>query len=130
MAAISGKAGSVKVDATVPAVVYSITSWEADLKGDAIDVTGMGDSGAKTFIGGLTEGSCSFECYEDSDHVLNADIAPGASVLIQLRYVSTDAAAWHGEAIVTSLKPTVSVEGAVKWSVAAQFTGAVEYANP
>lgn len=130
MAAISGKAGSVKADATVPAVVYSVTNWEVDLKGDAIDVTGMSDSGAKTFIGGLTEGTCTIDCVEDGDNPLNVDIAPGATILIELRYVSTDASAWHGSAIVTSLKPTVKVDGAVTWAIGATFSGTVHYATP
>lgn len=130
MATISGKAGSVLADATTPAAIYSVTSWELDLKGTAIDVTGMSDAGAKTFVGGLTEGTAQIECFEDGDHALNTDIAPGLTILVQLRYISNDAAAWHGSAIVTGLKPTVAVDGAVKWSISCQFSGTIHYANP
>lgn len=130
MANLAGKAGEVKIDSTVPAVVYSVTSWEADIKSDAIEVTGMGDSGNKTFIGGLTEGTFTVECFEDSDHALNTDITPGATCLVQLRYNSADSSAWHGSAIITDLKPTVSVDGAVKWTFSGQFSGEVHYAAP
>jgi hypothetical protein len=130
MANIAGKAGEIKIDATVPAVVYSVASWEADLKGDAIDVTGMTDAGKKSFISGLTEGTFGAECYEDDANPLNPDVSPGATCLVQLRYVSTDTSAWHGSAIITDLKPTVTVEGAVKWSFTGQFTGEVHYAIP
>ena len=128
MARIAGTAGSVKADATTVAQVYGLTSWELDYKGEAIDVTGMDSaSDAKEFIGGLTEGTISMECFEEGDHPLNADIAPGATVLYELRYTGLTGASWHGSAIVTDLKPSVSVEGAVKWSITAQATGAIAY---
>lgn len=130
MARIAGKAGEVKADATTVAVVYGVTSWELDYKGEAVDATGMDSSGAKQFVAGLTEGTLSIECFEESDHPLNTDILPGLTILFNLRYVSTDAAAWHGSAIVTDLKPSVTVEGAVKWSITAQATGSFHYANP
>ncbi len=130
MARLSGKAGSVKADATIVALVYGVTSWELDYKGEAVDVTGMDSSGAKAFIGSLTEGTISFECFEDTDHPLNTDILPGLTILWEFRYASGDTSAWHGSAIVTDLKPTVSVDGAVKWSVNAQCTGTFHYAIP
>jgi len=130
MARLSGKAGSVKADATMVALVYGVTSWELDYKGEAMDVTGMDSSGAKAFIGSLTEGTISFECFEDTDHPLNTDILPGLTILWEFRYASGDTSAWHGSAIVTDLKPTVSVDGAVKWSVNAQCTGTFHYAIP
>jgi hypothetical protein len=130
MAMIAGKAGSVKADATVPTPVYSVTSWEFDYQGDAIETTGMSDGGKRTYIGGLTGGNFTFECFEDTDHVLNADITPGATILVEFRYVSTDSSAWHGSGIVTSLKPTVAVDGAVKWTVTGTMTGTIEYAVP
>ena len=130
MARLSGKAGEVKADATVAATVYGVTNWEIDYKGDAIDTTGMDSAGAKVFIGGLTEISGTVECFHESDHELNTDITPAATILVELYYATGDASAWHGSAVVTDTKPTVQVDGAVKWSITFQGTGAWEYAAP
>jgi predicted secreted protein len=130
MARIVGNHSMIKLDATVPTEVVGCTSWEIDYKGEAIDTTGMDSAGAKGFIGGLTEASIAFECYEDAATPLNTDIAPGAVLLWQFRYIHDDAAAWHGSAIITDMKPSVTVEGAVKWSITGQATGTVHYANP
>lgn len=127
MARIAGKAGEVEIDATVPATVYGVTNWELDYQGDAIDVTGMGDSGARTFIGGLVGGSATIECFEDGAHALNTDIRPGLGVTANLRYVTTDLTSWNGTGYITGLRPRVAVDGAVQWTITVQFSGEIAY---
>lgn len=127
MARISGKIGQVKLDATTPSVVYGVTSWEMTYEGNAIDVTGMNDNGAKTFIPGLTSATITVEAFEESDHPLNTDVRPGNIVLFDLYYQSTDSNYWYGSAIVTSASPSVQVDGAVKWTINLQATGTVSY---
>jgi predicted secreted protein len=127
MSRIAGKAGSVLIDATVPAAVLGVTSWDADLQGDVTDTTGMDSGGTKEFLAGLTSGTASVECF--SDGTLNTDIRPGLTVLVNLKHVSTDANYWYGDGIVTSVKPTVAVDGAVKFSLGVQFSGTVTWGS-
>jgi len=129
MARVAGKAGQVWADAGVPTeadVALGVTNWELDLKGDAVDTTGMDDAGVKSFIAGLTEGTGSIEAFADG--ALDTDIVPGTTIGCYLLNADGDASGWTGSAIVTGLKPTVAVDGAVKWSIGVQYSGTIEYA--
>jgi len=130
MAHVAGKAGQVWCDTGVPTeadVILYVTNWELDYKGDAIDVTGMTDVGVKSFVSGLTEGAVSVDCFYD-DAGLDVHIAPGASVGCYLLYADGDASGWKGTGIVTDMKPSVAVDGAVKWNLSIQYSDAFSYA--
>lgn len=130
MARISGKAGQVWADiAPGPSseadVILGVTSWDLDLKGDAVDTTGMDSGGAKEFLPGLTEGTGSVEAFADG--TLDTDIRPGTLLHIQLLYADGDTKGWFGTAICTGLKPNVQVEGAVKYTIGLQYSGTITY---
>jgi len=120
MARLSGKGGSASVGG---AAVLGVTSWEIDYKGEAVDVTGMDSSGAKQFVGGLTEWSGTIDGNLESGATLPT---PAASVAVALvDSADTGYNTYSGTAIVTGVKPSTSVEGAVKYSITFQGTGAL-----
>jgi predicted secreted protein len=121
MARLSGKDGTVSVNASV----LGVTSWEIDYKGDAIDVTGMDSSGAKAFIGGLTEWSGTVEGHWESTAPPSAALV-GTQVNVSL--VSDNATpkvTCAGAVIVTGLKIGVSVDANVTYTYTFQGTGAL-----
>jgi len=123
MAARSGKAGTVTWNGEV---VGHVISWSTNLEGDAIDVTGMTEAGVAAFIGGVTRGTCDFECFLDTTTAVQPDeMDPVTSATLAL---ADGVNTISGTAIITSAKPTVAVDGAVKWSCSAQFTGAITIA--
>ncbi len=135
MARLAGKKGAIYTDlgdgvGENPAEVLGVTSWEIDYKGDAIDVTGMDSSGAKSFIGGLTEWTATVECHWDSDEAQLADtLKPGNRIALQL-YLDNSGSPIFGDspyvyAIMTDFKPSVAVDGAVAVSMTLQGTGAL-----
>lgn len=131
MARETGKIGQVWCDAGVPTeadVILHVTNWELDYKGDAIDVTGMDSAGAKAFIAGLTEGTVTVECFLDAVTELDADIVPGATLGCYLLYADGDLSGWKGSGILTDMKPSVPVDGGVKWSLTLQYSGTFSYA--
>lgn len=120
MARLSGKGGSLSIGG---AAVLGVTSWEIDYKGEAVDVTGMDSSGAKAFVGGLTEWSFSCEGNLESGATLPT---PAASVALSaVDSADTGYNTYTGTMIITGVKPTTSVDGAVKYSITAQGTGAL-----
>lgn len=134
MARMAGKAGAFHIDAIEPADPAGVTQWELDYKGEAIDTTGMDNTlGAKEFIAGLTEASGTATLFATDDAqnpVANTELRPGLTCVAYLYHASGDTSCWHGSCIITDLKPTVTVSGAVEYSLSFQFTGAVEYAVP
>jgi predicted secreted protein len=118
MAVLSGKEGSATVGGTA---ITHLASWEIDYKGDAIDVTGMSESGKKAFIGGLTEWSGSMEFALDGGLALPT---PATSVSVSLvDSADTGYNTYAGTAVITGVKPSTSVDGAVKCSVSFQGSG-------
>lgn len=119
MARLSGKAGS----ATINAVGYKgIKNWEIDYKGDAIDVTGMDSSGAKAFIGGLTEWSGSVDMNWDTTQAI-----PTPAAIVAATFLTGEGSgsydSYAGNVIVTSAKLSIPVEGAAQLNLTFQGTG-------
>jgi predicted secreted protein len=119
MARLSGKIGS----ASLGGAILGVNSWEIDYKGEAIDVTGMDSAAAKAFIGGLTEWSGSLEGFLESGATLPLPAATAAVSLVD----SADAGfnTYTGSSIITGVKYSTSVEGAVKYSITFQGTAAL-----
>lgn len=130
MARQSGKAGKVILDNSGTAIVYHVARWEANYKGDAIDVTGMNDSGLKNFVGGLTEFTATVECFADPSNELDSDITPAGTCYFELYHNVSDTKCWHGDGIITDKNPQVQVDGAVRWSIALTGTGLVQWDTP
>lgn len=125
MARYAGKSGQIEVDSVTPAELLGVRSWELDYKGDAVDVTGFDSSGAKAFIAACTEWSVSMEAFALG--AIDSDIRPGSTLKVDLEQQSGDGSYWYGDTIVTDVKPTVAVDGAVIYSVTAQGTGALTW---
>lgn len=133
MARLAGKAGAFLIDATVPADPTGVVSWELDWQADTVDVTGMDSAGAKEYVASLSgaTGTAKILATGDAQNpVANTELRPGLTCVAYLKHASGDTASYHGNVIVTSLKPQVAVDGAVTFDLAFQFTGAVDYAVP
>ena len=124
----SGKAGQVWLDVGQPTQddrILGVTSWDLELKGDAIDVTGMDNAGIKEFIPAATEGTASIEAFADGE--LDPDIKEGAVLGCCLIASAWDTHGWIGSGVLSSKRPTVQVDGAVKWTLSLQFSGTINY---
>ena len=129
--ATAGKTGQVWVegsggDAAVGDAVAKVTSWEVDVACDTVDITGMSDAGLRRFLAGLTAatGRCSLVADTDNDIL---DI--GTTCTVAFLYESGAASYWLGDAIITDVKPTVSVDGAVLFDCELQFDGGATYSS-
>jgi predicted secreted protein len=125
MARLSGKTGSVSFNA---APIVNINSIEVDYTGDAVEVTGMDDSGKRSYISGLTGWSGTFEGFLESTATLPL---PGASAAIAIDMTGDVAASadnYSGTAIITGMKVSTTVDGAVKYSASFQGTGTLTIA--
>jgi hypothetical protein len=128
MAGFSGKTGAI----TGPTINVNLTSMEIDHKGEAVDVTGMSDSGLKKFVAGLTEFSGSFEGHATGDVTA---LQPGLSTATWVFSTGSTGApkltctysAGITYVIITGCKVSSSVEGSVKCSVTFQGSGTLTY---
>ncbi len=115
MAQISGKLGEVRIGGTTQS---GMKSWTIDYTVDAIDTTDFADTGTKSFIAGISGWSGSFEGYKDA-----APTAIGAEIALILKE-STDATQQYtGQAILTGIHETVSIDGVVTEAYDFQGTG-------
>lgn len=123
MARLSGKSGS----ASIGGAISNVSNWEIDYQGDAIDVTGMDSSGAREFIGGLTQWSGTVECHLDSAQALPTP--SGAAVAVSLvDSADTGYNTYSGNVIVTGIRPRTAVDGNVQCTITFQGTGALSIA--
>jgi len=113
MAQISGKAGEVQVAAST---VNGIKSWTIDYVLDALETTDFADSGAKTYIAGLSGWSGSFEGFKDA-----APTGIGSIIALVLKESATASQVYSGSAILTGSHEVVSVDGIV--GIAYDFQG-------
>ena len=121
MANISGKAGSVLVAA---ATVAGIRSWSLDYTGDALETSDFGDSGHRTYIPGIDGWSGRFDGFKDA-----APQAIGAEIALQLKESATAGQLYTGQAIITGVSPSVSVDGVVSIAYTFQGSGALTVAT-
>jgi len=128
MSRYAGKTGEVKIaphGGTLAAIV-GVKSWEIDAKCDAVDVTGMDSGGAKEFLSGLTEWNGTVECFVDSSELQILDeIREGVPCDVAFA-VQTGGLTFSGTGVITGIKPSVSVEGAVTLSLTIQGSGGLE----
>ncbi len=105
MGQIAGKLGEVRVGGTT---VAGMKSWTVDYVVDAMETTDFADAGVKSFIAGISEWAGSFEGYKDA-----APTAIGAEIALILKE-STDATQQYtGQAILTGIHETVSIDGVI-----------------
>lgn len=129
MPRFSGKAGSISLGGNVAGLI----KWDIDAKAETTDVTGMDSAGVKEFLAGLTEWSGSFEAFPTGSV---AAYKPGSefttftfasSATAGAPKFTADATAPAGKIIITGLKVSTDVKGAVQISCSFQGSGNLAY---
>ena len=116
MAKLAGYAGSVYIGSNIA----GIKSWTLDYIMGVLETTGFDSSGHKTFIPSIDEWSGSFEGYKDA-----APQGIGTEIALELRESQTATQKWAGQAIITAIHPSTSVDGLVTYSYDFQGTAAL-----
>ncbi|MBU2060031.1 MAG: hypothetical protein KKB38_20140 [Gammaproteobacteria bacterium] len=106
------------------ATTAGVKSWTLDKTMEVADTTGFDSSGHRTFSPTVDQWSGSFEGYKDG-----TPLTIGTMVLIELQESSTITQQYRGSAVLTSVHPSVSVDGLVLYSYDFQGSGALEYAS-
>ncbi len=96
--------------------VVAIREWSMDVVASVQDTSGYSDGQAKVFTVTTTEWGGSFSGFKDGP-----PLAIGTHVAIELMEAEValpgpSTAAWRGEAIITNLRPTSSVDGIVLYA--------------
>jgi hypothetical protein len=110
MAEIHGNGGSI----TFTNLTAGVKSWTLNWVGDVHDITDFADGTARTFKAGLTSWTATAECQLDAANTA----APGDSATLTLNVDGT--INYAGTAIITSMAPSVPVDGIVMVSYSFQ----------
>lgn len=113
MGHISGKAGQVDTGSAVS----GIKSWTLDYIVDALETTDFADAGVRSYVGGCSGWSGSFEGYKEG----TPQAITGNEITLTL-YEETGAGNWTGNAILTAVHATTSFDGVVSYSYDFQGT--------
>ena len=116
MAVITGKDGSVSVDAVN---VSLITSWSISIEADTLEYTNFGSGGWKENMGSLKSWSGSIEGFADTAQT--ATISVGDEVTLVLVEGGAGSTTYTGSAIVTSKSVDASTAELV--TISFDFTG-------
>lgn len=124
MAKLSGKSGTVSVDAAT----IQVRNWEFTQTADMLDVTSADSSGNREFISGLTGATGSFTAQWKSDenpHSDPPDILPGNSLACIFQAGITGGPKYTVTALVNEITTSNPIEGVIEYSVSFTVTGAV-----
>lgn len=96
--------------------VIGIREWNMDVVASVQDTSGYSDGQAKVFTVTTTEWSGSFSGFKDGP-----PLAIGQHIALELMEAEValpgpSTAAWRGEAIITNMRPTSSVDGIVQYA--------------
>ena len=116
MAVITGKDGSVSVDAVN---VSTVSSWSVSIEADTLEYTSFDSGGWKDMMGSLKSWSGSIEGFADTTQT--ASIAVGDEVTLVLVEGGSGSKTYTGSAIVTSKSVDASTAELV--TVSFDFTG-------
>ena len=117
----TGKNGSIVVAGNT----HHVTSWEAEVTAEAVDVTDSSSGSYREFIQGLVTGTLT------ADFVYNAATPPhGFGILRGVTAVFTGTMGDAGDTIsgsvlFTSVRYRTPIEGRVEFSINGQFTGSI-----
>ena len=117
MAEVVGKSGSI----TCTNLTAGVKAWSLNLVGDTLETTDYADSGHRTFIAGLDGWTGSCEVNWDT---ANSSLAVGETIDALIFSVVGATEKYTGEAIVTGISVSSSVDGLVTMSVSFQGSGA------
>lgn len=111
-------------------IVDGIKSWTLDYTVDTLDTTDFQDGqtteGARSFIPGLSGWSGSFEGYKDG---VPKALSFSSSVKLVLAESETAGQAWIGDAFITGIHPSVSIDGVISYTYDFTGTGELEEAS-
>ena len=116
MAVITGKDGSVSVDAVN---VSTVSSWSVSIEADTLEYTSFDSGGWKDMMGSLKSWSGSIEGFADTTQT--ASITVGDEVTLVLVEGGSGSKTYTGSAIVTSKSVDASTAELV--TVSFDFTG-------
>jgi len=115
MAEVAGKTGSI----TCTGLTAGVKSWSLNLVGDTLETTDYADSGHRTYIAGLDGWTGSCEVNWDTANTISI----GDTIAALVFSVVGTTEVYTGEAIVTGISPTSSVDVLVTMSVSFQGSG-------
>lgn len=107
-------------DLLAPAAIPGIREWSIDYVATAIDDSGYDGGQDKTFIIGQKEWSGSFGGPKNQ-----APLALGTSITFEFQESAVGTQKWVGDAFITNIRPTSSVDGIVMYSYDFQGSGAL-----
>jgi len=129
MAEISGYGGSITFS---DALLYisdatrNIHAWNLDLNADALEVTSFADAGDRSYIRGLKGWTAGCESYVDGTLAIQAsDIGYTAKLILY----TSDALYYYGDAVLTGVSASVSVDAVATQSLKFQGTDALVYSD-
>ena len=118
MASISGRYGSV----TFSSGQTYVKSWSLDYNADLYETTNFDDSsGGRSYIGGYTGWSGSYECNYSTDNTA----VPGGTGTIVLKTSTGSAGFWCGDVVITNMSVNAPVDGLVTQTYTFQGSGAL-----
>lgn len=122
---ISGFKGAIALsDLDGQAIEFNAKSWSIDWTGDVHDTTDFTTVGPKTFIGGLTSWTGSFECFIDkTTALLSGGLGTCPTDGDAKFYISDSSDYFSGDIIITGLGLSTSVDGLPMVSASFQGTG-------
>lgn len=117
MAEIAGKVGLLKEGSNT---LSGGRNWSIDAACDTLDSTDFSDSGARTFIAGLTSWSGSMEfLYQGSA----PPVTLGTTYTLHAILDDDNSKEYSGSAIITGCNPSVAVDGIEVYAVSFQGSG-------
>ena len=107
MAAVNGTTGTVAFSdysAGSSDVTSNVKAWSLDYTADALDTTDFASGTNRSFIAGLKSWSGSFECNLD-----DTDVMPDPGQITKLTLTASTGRTFAGNALITSIAPSVGV---------------------
>jgi len=115
MAEVAGKGGSI----TCTGLTAGVKAWSLDLVGDTLETTDYDDSGHRTYIVGLDGWTGSCEINWDTANTIGV----GDEITDLVFSIVGATEKYTGDAIVTGISVSSSVEGLVTATISFQGTG-------
>jgi len=115
MSEVAGKGGSI----TCTGLTVGVKSWSLDLVGDTLETTDYADSGHRTFIAGLDGWTGSCEINWDTANTISV----GDEITDLVFSIVGATEKYTGDAIVTGISVSSSVDGLVTATISFQGTG-------
>ena len=111
------------------ATVAEVTGFTMSRSASTLETTQMSDS-ARTYVAGLTEGTCDIDVHWDPNDTAQDDLKPGQTVDVEIYPENASGNEYYTfGGIVTGYNITSSTDSIVSASISIQIDGAVTEAN-